>query len=193
VFGLVLPDFLPSVNVVKILVFVGLADILCRVAWASLVAYGRGGLAAAAYIAAAAWNVFWNWILIPRYGIEGAAIATLSSFVLLAIILQMMMRSTSGIRVRLTGLLHPLMLSMVFPLIALALGGRGHIVRIIVIFTAGTALYILFGIHTRLVRAADIARARSELEPRGDVPHVRLALSLLAALEAVRRRLAREE
>ena len=144
-------------------------------------------------IAAALWNILWNWILIPRYGIEGAALATLSSFVLLAILLQAMMRSTSGIRARLTGLLHPLMLSVVFPLIALALGGRGHIVRIIVIFTAGPALYIMFGIHTRLVRAADIARARETLEPRGDVPHVRLALSLLAALEAVRRRLAREE
>lgn len=193
VFGLVLPDFLPSVAVVRILVYIGLVDIFCRVAWASLVAYGRGGLAAAAYIVAAAWNILWNWILIPRYGIEGAAIATLSSFILLAVILQAMMRSTSGTRIRFISLLHPLLLSLVFPLLSLALGGQIHIIRIIAICTAGPALYIFFGIHTHLVRAADIGRARATLEPRGDVPHVRLALGFLAGLDAVRRRLQREE
>jgi O-antigen/teichoic acid export membrane protein len=193
VFGLVLPDFLPAVGVVKILAFIGFLDILCRVAWASLVAHGRGGLAAISYIAAAAWNVLMNWILIPRYGIEGAAIATLTSFFLLAVLLQAMMRSTSGTRVRLASLVHPLALSSVFPLLSLALGGQGHLVRIIAIPAAGSALFVFFGIHTHLIHAADIERARAALEPRGNVPHVRFALTLLAVLERARRRLRREE
>ena len=193
VFGLVLPDFLPSVAVVNILVFIGFVDIFCRVAWASLVAHGKGGLAAIAYITAAAWNILCNWILIPRYGIEGAAVATLTSFALLAILLQAMMKSTSGTRVRFASLLHPLVLSLVFPLLSLALGGQSHIVRIIVIFMAGPVLYIFFGIHTRLVRAADIERAQAILEPRSEIPHVRLAIGLLTTLDAVRRRLRREE
>ena len=188
-FGLLLPDFIPSVTVIRILVFIGFVDIFCRVAWASLVAYGRGGLAAIAYLTAAAWNILWNWVLIPRYGIDGAAIATLTTFILLAILLQTMMRSTSGTRVRLVSLLHPLLLSLVFPLIALALGGQNHILRIVVIFIAGSVLYILFGIYTGLIDSRDIERAQTALEPRREIPHVRLALGLLAALDAARRRL----
>lgn len=193
VFGLVLPDFLPSVTVVRILVFIGFVDIFCRVAWASLVAYGRGGLAAVAYLTAAAWNILWNWILIPRYGIDGAAIATLTSFILLALLLQTMMRSTSGTRVRFTSLLHPFLLSLVFPLLSFGLGGQSHLMRIIVIFIAGSVFYILLGIYTGLIGSRDIERAQTALEPRREIPHVRLALGLLTALDAVRQRLRREE
>jgi stage V sporulation protein B len=191
-FGILLPSFVPAVPIIKILAFIGFVDIMCRVGWASLVACGRGGGVASAYISAAIWNVLWNRLLIPRYGLVGAAAATLSSFVLLALLLQLMMRRASGTNVRPINLLHPFLASLVYWLIDRMLHGQWYLVRIPVILLGGSAAYVTLVLLTGLVRKADLEGARKALEPRSSVPHVALALWLLGLLERYRVALRRE-
>jgi len=182
-FELVLPAFLPSVLIIQILAFIGFVDLFCRVAWSALVAHGRGGQVALAYITAAVWNIVWNRLLIPRHGITGAAVATLSSFVVLALILQWMMRRASGTNVRPMNLLHPLLASLVYWLLDRLLAGQGHLLRILVVSLGGSVLYIMLALLTRLLRGSDFERARTALEPRAGVFHVGLALRLIGLLE----------
>ena len=136
-----------------------------------------------AYITAAIWNIIWNRLLIPRYGLPGAAFATLSSFVVLALLLQSLMRRASGTKIRLRNLLHPLLASLVYWLLDLLLAGQGHLLRILVISLGGSFLYIMLALLTRLLRGSDFERARTELQPRAAVPHVALALRLIGLLE----------
>jgi stage V sporulation protein B len=182
-FRLVLPSFLPSVPIIQILAFIGFVDIFCRVAWSALVAYGKGGQVAFAYITASIWNIVWNRLLIPPYGLMGAAVATLSSFVVLALLLQLMMRRTSGTHVRPMNLVHPLLASLVFWLLGLLFAGQGHLLRLLIVSLGGSALYIMIALLTRLLRRSDFEQARVALEPRAAVFHVGLALRLISLLE----------
>ena len=182
-FPLVLPKFLPAVPIIQILAFIGFVDVFCRVAWSALVAHGRGGQVAFAYITASLWNIVWNRLLIPRYGLEGAAVATLSSFVVLALLLQSMMRRASGTNVRPINLIHPLLASLVYWLLGLLLDGRGHLVRLLIVSLGGSALYLAAALSTRLLRRSDFERARTALEPRSGVFHVGVALRLIGLLE----------
>ena len=182
-FTLVLPAFLPSVPIIQILAFIGFVDIFCRIAWSALVTYGRGGHVAFAYITASVWNIIWNRLLIPRYGLSGAAVATLSSFVLLALLLQLLMRRASGTNVRLKNLLHPLFASLVYWFLDRLLAGQPPLLRILVISIGGSLAYIMLALLTRLLRRSDFERARDALEPRAGVFHVGLALRLIGLLE----------
>jgi len=184
-FGVILPRFEPSVEVIKILVFIGLLDLFCRIGWATLVAYGKGASAAIAYIAAAVWNFFWNLVLIPRYGINGAAIATTSTFLILAVVLQAMMYRHSGTSIRIKHLLHPLVVSFVFPLLSFALLSYSHILRLIIIPPAGVIIYLIFLIRTGLIKHSDIEGATEALTPRKEVFHVGLTISALNVVERV--------
>jgi O-antigen/teichoic acid export membrane protein len=185
------PGFLPAASLIQILVFVGLVDIICRTGYASLVAYGRGGTAAIAYILAAVWNIFWNWILIPRYGLAGAAIATLSAFVVLAFFLQIMMQWISHAHVPLTNLLYPILISLVFPLIGWLLRDAGSIVRLVAVFVPGTAAYLLIALATGIIRRKDLEESRLMLTPRATVLHVRLTLKIVGIMEAISKRFGR--
>lgn len=188
VMSIILPRFGPSVPVIRILVFVGFILIFCRTGWASLVSYGRGGIASAAYIIAAVLNIVLNRILIPLYAIGGAAVATLSSYIILALILQIMMYRIAHTRVGLRSLIHPLFISLVFPAIGMLVGGFGPVPRIIIILVPGSLLYVLLSLVTGLVRGNDLAAARDALAPRSHVFHVRLALSCIKLLDAVNTR-----
>ncbi len=185
--SVVLPKFMPAVPVIQILVFITIFDLPCRIGRASLVACGRGGLLTAGYVVVAAWNFVWNWVLIPRIGMEGAAYASLSSFLLLAIVLQVMMRKSSGTSVKVWHAIYPLALSLVYPLLHVILPLGGTILRPIVVAVGGSALYIFLSLLTGLVRRDDLAQARESLAPRGTVPHVRLTIAGIEFLERVRR------
>ena len=189
VMSVFLPKFEPAVSVIRILVFVGFILMFCRTGWAALVSYNRGGAASTAYIIAAASNIILNRILIPLYGIEGAAIATLSSYVILALIFQAMMHRITRMRVSLKNFVHPLVISLVFPLIGLPLGGFGPIQRIIIVVVAGSVVYALLSLVTGLVGKSDIAAVREAIEHRSHVFHVRLALLCLKLLDAVNSRI----
>ncbi|MBN1884194.1 MAG: oligosaccharide flippase family protein [Candidatus Krumholzibacteriota bacterium] len=188
IFSLLLRKYLPSVGVIEILVYIGGIILFCRVGWAVLVAYGRGRMAAAAYAFAAAWNFAGNRLLIPRLGIEGAAIATLSTFVMLAILLQSMQHRVSGTRVPVGPFLHAALLSAVFPGIGWLLRGAGPALRFPAIIVGGGCLYLVFAIRTNLLAGADLDRAQTALEPRAGVRHVRIALWLLDLLARIGRR-----
>jgi len=183
IFRLVLPEFMPSVVIIQILALIGFVDVFCRVAWSALVAYGKGGRVAVAYIAASVWNIVWNRLLIPPYGLVGAAAATLSSFIVLALLQQLMMRKASGTYVRPMNLFHPLLASLVYWLLGLLLSGRGNLLRLIAVSVGGTALYLAVALLTRLLRRSDFDEARAALEPRAGVFHVGLALRLIGLLE----------
>ncbi|MCK4549310.1 MAG: oligosaccharide flippase family protein, partial [Candidatus Krumholzibacteria bacterium] len=186
--SIVLPKFLPSAGIVKILVFVGIADIFCRTAWASLAAYGKGGLSASAYLASALLNIALNMVLIPRMGIAGAAVATLTTFIILAAILQAMMWSVTKTRISPLYAIHPALLASVYPLLSLASGSLPHWARIIIVVAAGSALYKILAALTGLIRKSDLATASAALGPRSHVPHVRFALKGISLLEKITRR-----
>jgi O-antigen/teichoic acid export membrane protein len=188
VISIVLPKFLPTAGVVKILVIVGIVDIFCRTGWASLAACSKGGPAASAYLFAALLNIVLNRMLIPRMGITGAAVATLVTFIVLAATLQTMMWIVSRARVSPLSLIHPLAISAVYLLLSLATGSISPWARVIIVLAAGTAFYILLAGQTGLIRRSDLETARRSLEPRGHVPHVRLALACLSTISRITRR-----
>ncbi len=187
-FSIVLPKFQPSTDIVRILVFVGIADIFCRTAWASLAAYSKGGLSASAYLFAAILNIALNMTLIPRMGIAGAAVATLATFIVLAVILQTMMWSISRTRISPLSLFHPILLSAIYPLLSLATGSLPSWARIVIVLVVGSAAYKLLAALTGLIRKSDLETAKASLQPRGHVPHVRLALMGISFLDRITRR-----
>jgi O-antigen/teichoic acid export membrane protein len=187
VFALLLPRYGPSVIVVQILLPIAFIDLLCRIGWAALVAHGRGGLTAAAYLIAALWNIALNRLLIPVYGNVGAAAVALSTFVVLAVMLLVMMKRVSGAGVRIMSFVHPLFLSLIFILLGWLVRGWGPVPRLIVVAVAGSVLYAAAALATGLVRSEDFTRARAMLLPRSAVPHVRLALALIGILERAHR------
>ena len=182
-FAVLLPRYGPSVVIVEVIIFAGFIDIFCRISWASLVAHERGGLSALAYISAAAWNAASNWLLIPRFGIVGAGISLLSTFVILAALLLLMMKRVSGVIIDVKGAAHPLFLSLVYLLLGWLLRGLGPVPRLIIVFFSGSLLYVAMAFATGLIRKKDLETARRALAPRAAVPHVRLALALLGAAE----------
>jgi O-antigen/teichoic acid export membrane protein len=183
VFSLLLPRFGPSVVIVQITIFIGFIYLFASIAWAALVAHGRGGLSAWAHMGAAAWNIAMNRFLIPRYGIAGAAVSVLSTIIVLTVTLLVMMDRVSRTRIAVKTLLHPLALACVYPLLGYLLRGRHSIARIIVVAIAGSLLYLALAIRTGLIRQEDFTKARELLLRRSEVPHVRLARALIDILE----------
>ena len=188
VLSIVLPKFLPSAGIVRILVFVGIVDIFCRTSWSALASHAKGGLSASAYLFAALLNVALNAILIPRMGITGAAIATLATFLVLAVILQVMMYSISRTRISPISLLHPLVLSLIYPLLSFATGSLSSWSRIVIVLVAGSAVYKLLAAVTGLIRISDLETDEGTLRQREHIAHVRIALFGLGILKRFTRR-----
>ncbi len=182
---LVLPSFEPAITLIQIITFIGVFDLTSRICRAALVADGRSGVMAASYISAAIWNVIWNLILIPRMGVEGAAVASLSSFVILALALHIMTRRISGAGIRFSHAAIPLFLSLVYLLVEFLLPEMGYLPELVIVAVAGTVAYILLLAVTGFVKIEDIERSRESLRDRERVPHVRFALSFLLFLERV--------
>jgi O-antigen/teichoic acid export membrane protein len=168
-------------------------DLFCRIGWASLVAHDRGGLTAVAYIAAAVWNIALNRILIPPFGIVGAAVSLLSTFVVLSFIFLIMMKRVSGARIYLMTLIHPLLLSLVYVVLGWLLRDLGHVSRLVTVFVAGSIVYAAGALLTGLIRKEDLDKAREMLTPRAAVPHVRFALRFINAVERANRVIGREK
>jgi stage V sporulation protein B len=185
---IVLPKFIAAAGIMRILAFVGIVDIFCRISWAALASYAKGGMSAAAYIFAAAFNVALNAFLIPRIGVTGAAVATLATFFVLAVILLSMMWRISRAKISALSLLHPLVLSIVYPLLAAAFRSLSPGARIVIVLVAGSVAYMILAALTGLIRAADLDTAEKSLRPRAHVPHVRFALSGIALLRKLIRR-----
>ena len=191
-FSLVLPRFVPSVAIVQILVSIGFIDLFGRIGWAALVAHGRGRETAFVYLFGALWNVAANRLLIPPFGIAGAAVAALSTYTLLAVVFMIQMKRISGARVDVRSYVHPIALSLVYIVLAVLLARTGALTRFLVAAAGGTAFYALGALATGLVRQEDFERIRGMLERRAGSPHVRLALSLVGALESLAKLLRRQ-
>jgi hypothetical protein len=121
-------------------------------------------------------------------GITGAAIATLVTFTSLAVILQAIMWSISRTRISPISLVHPALLSSVYPLLALAAGPLSPWTRVVIVMVAGSAVYKLLAALTGLIRKSDLETAAAALRQRGHVPHVRLALAGISLLDRITRR-----
>ncbi|MBN2071029.1 MAG: flippase [Candidatus Krumholzibacteriota bacterium] len=188
IYRIVLPGYAPSAPVLRILVFIGFIDILCRTAWASLVAYGSGGRAASAYIIAALLNIVMNLLLIPRYGIEGAAIATISSFLVLGIILQSMMATVAGIRMRISDIIHPLVIALVFPLIGSIFTGTASYFRVLIVLIPGSVIYTLLASLTGLIRREDLDKSLKSVSANGDSAIMRIISGIITILYKIKRR-----
>lgn len=187
IYEILLPGYTASAPVLQILVAIGFIDILCRVSWATLVAHGSGGRAASAYITAAVINLVLNRIMIPRYGIEGAAIATLASFVALTALLQMMMGTVARVRIPAISIVHPALLSLVYPALGYAAAPAGRYPRLLVVVLAGTAVYLLLAVLTGLIRGEDLDKGRSALEGRERTRTVGILLAVISFLGRFRR------
>lgn len=182
-FAILVPRFGPSTVIVRIVAAITFIDLFCRIGWAALVAHGRGGFTAIAYVGAAAFNAALNAVLIPRYGIAGAAVAVLLTFVVLAAIILAMMRRVSGAGIAPSTWLHPLGASLVYALLGWLAGSWNPYLRVAFVAVAGTGLYLFLVLTTGLVGADDFVRLREMLAHRAGVPHVRLALAALGGAE----------
>lgn len=180
IFMIILPSFEPAIDLVRILIFIGIFDLISRISRAALVADGRSGLLAGSYIFAAVWNVAWNLALIPRMGLAGAAIASLSSFIILAAALYVMMWRISGVSIKPTHVVTPIILSLSYPLARFALPDTGYLVELIVVLVAGTALYLFLLVISGMVRKEDIRGSIAAIEARRETPHVRFAITVLS-------------
>lgn len=183
IFRLLLPRYGPSVIVVQILIAIAFIELIGRIGWAALVAHGRGGLTAVAYLLAAVWNIVMNRIFIPLYGNAGAAAVALSTFVILAILLLVMMKRVSGASIRVSSVIHPLLLSLGYVLLWRLLQSWEPVPRLVVVAVAGSLIYAFAALLTGLVRREDFAKAREMLAARAAVPHVRFALAAVGAAE----------
>jgi O-antigen/teichoic acid export membrane protein len=183
IFHLLLPRYGPSVIVVQILIAIAFIELVGRIGWSALVAHGRGGLTAVAYILAAVWNIVMNRIFIPLYGNAGAAAVALSTFVILACLLLAMMKRVSGASLRVMSVVHPLLLSLGYVLVWRLLQGWESLPRLIVVGVAGTLIYAFAALLTGLVRKEDLANVREMLLPRAAVPYVRFALAAVGVAE----------
>jgi O-antigen/teichoic acid export membrane protein len=184
-FSLVLPRFVPSVLIVQILVSIGFIDLFGRIGWAALVAHGRGRATAATYLLGALWNIAANRLLIPPYGIAGAAVAAVSTFVFLAAVFMIQMKRVSGAGIGARTYLHPVVLSLVYVILAVLLARTGALPRLLIAGFGGTILYVLGVLATGLVRQEDFEKIREMLTHRAAVPHVKFALSVVRLLERI--------
>ncbi len=184
-FGILVPRFGPSTVIVQIVIAITFIDLFCRIGWAALVAHGRGGLSAIAYVTAALVNIALNAILIPRYGINGAAVAVLATFVVLAATILVMMKRVTGGVISPAAWLHPLGISVVYILLARLAAGWNAAARIVLVMAGGTVLYAAAALATGLVRAEDLDRLRDMLAPRAAAAHVRFALAALDFAERI--------
>jgi O-antigen/teichoic acid export membrane protein len=185
IFHLLLPRFGPSIVIVQIVAAITFIDLFNRIGWAALVAHGRGGLSAVAYVAAAALNVGLNLVLIPRYGINGAAIAVLTTFLALAGMILIMANRVAGLRIGPVEWLHPLAISACFVPLGWIARAWPPVVSIVFVALIGAAAYVLLALGTGLVRAEDLTAVRAMLTPRAAVPHVRLALGAVGVAERI--------
>jgi hypothetical protein len=119
-------------------------------------------------------------------GMEGAAYASLSSFLILALILQALMKRMASVTIRIRDMVLPVLLSLVYPLVYAVIPFDGAITKTVTVLAAGSAVYLFLALVTGLIRSGDLAQARTALEPRADVPHVRAGLALLGVMESVR-------
>lgn len=186
-----IPSFAPAVILVQILIFIGIFDLINHVAKASIVACDRGGWLAATYIFCAGWNVVWNIVLIPRMGLEGAAVASLSSYLILASSLHVLMTRFSGVKLKLSHLVMPLVFSAVYILLKWALPEMGHLPELLIVASGGTAIYLLLLIAGGMITSGDIARSREAIIKREETRHVRIALKALSALDVMIRKFGR--
>jgi O-antigen/teichoic acid export membrane protein len=182
-FSLVLPRFVPSVVIVQILVSIGFIDLFGRIGWSVLVAQGRGGATAATYLLAALWNIALNRVLIPPFGIVGAAVAALSTFVFLAVVFMIQMKRVSGAGINARSYLHPIGLSLVYLILAVLLAGMSALPRFLIGTCGGTMLYALGALATGLVRQEDFDKIRAMLAHRTGARHAKLALAVVGLLE----------
>ena len=186
IFEIVLPEYSASASVLRILVLIGFVDITCRIAWASLVAYGSGGKAATAYILAASLNIALNLYLIPRYGIEGAAVATILSFLLLAFVLQIMMSIVADVRIGIACLIHPLLLALVFPLLGWLFPYSGNYARVICVLIPGSAAYIILASISGLIRGEDLEKSRIAIGKHEGSAFSSIIIGMISVLERFR-------
>jgi len=190
-FSLVLPRFVPSVAIVQILVSIGFIDLFGRIGWAALVARGRGKATAFVYLFGALWNIAANRILIPPFGIAGAAVAALSTYILLAVVFMIQMKRLSGARIDARSYLHPIALSLVYVILAALLARTGALPRFLIAACGGTVLYAFGALATGLVRQEDFEKIRGMLERRAGAWHVDAALTIVGFMHEASKLLGR--
>lgn len=86
------PDYLPGSSVIAILVAYPLLISIASIYMSNFVLQGRTKLVGAIYIAGAIMNVVLNFVLIPPYGINGASIASIISYIFMFLVFYLLAR-----------------------------------------------------------------------------------------------------
>jgi hypothetical protein len=105
--------------------------------------------------------------------------------VILAAALYVMMDRISGVRLRVSHILMPLLLSLSYPLVKAALPETGYFWELLIVVVAGSALYLFLLVFSGLITREDIDSSMEALKDRRETPHVKLALSILSLFEKI--------
>jgi len=107
-------NYLPSANVLRILSFAQIINNLVGPCGASLIVLGKTRFKMYTTISAASLNVILNFILIPSYSYNGAAIASASTIIFINIVKTLKLYSISKIQPLSPNLVKPILLYLLF-------------------------------------------------------------------------------
>ncbi len=166
----------------KILSFVALLNFICKLTWSVLISESNPGKKSLAYIFAAAVNIAFNVLLIPRYGAPGAAWASLISFVLLAAVLQVLLFAKTA-KIFPFGKIIPAFLSafVASQAACLLLHPLQPVPRLFAGLIVSSILYISILLAAKIIKEDDLEgiSARAETAPGGISVALRLAEKIL--------------
>jgi O-antigen/teichoic acid export membrane protein len=143
----------------RILAFIALLNFLCKLSWSIIVSDANPGARSLVYILAAVINVALNDVLIPRYGGSGAAWASMISFFVLSVALQILLAKKVGRMLPLGQILFFFVMAGISVPVYMLLGPLGHVARLIAGCSASFALYIIITALTGFIRKNDIEQA----------------------------------
>lgn len=161
------PDYLPGSLALGILLFTLIIVFPSSIFSNALFAYNRQRIFMWFVIVGVVSNLLLGWLLIPRFGIEGAALATLGSQLITNIFVWRAMRKTNRFRI-LTYLRRVILVSMLCGLISYVLAGAGMPTLGIIAIAAGFYAILLYLMREplllqlrRMVRREEIATTHS--------------------------------
>ncbi len=156
----------------RVLAFIAMLNFVCKLSWSIIVSDSNPGWRSTAYVAAGVLNIALNFTLIPRYGGTGAAAASVLSFAVLAVILQVLLKRRTGRVFPFARIVPALAASAVsvpvyfvlrdLPVPAVLLGG----------WIASTIIYLVVLARTGFMSRGDVEKleARSTRVPRSFLP-----------------------
>lgn len=173
--------FAPAGLFIRILAFIAMLNFICKLSWSIIVSDRDPGTLSSVYIFAAMLNIGLNFLLIPKFGGAGAAIASLLSFAILAVALQALLYRTLKKILPFSQIIPAFCIAAVSLPVSILLPPSGTVVRLIAGLGISAILYLALCSLTGLLRRSDLQHLidRSRALPKPLAGLSRAAASLI--------------